>query len=258
MKNKKLLIFFLICLFIPVSYAQQCNEIILDPYIHLVSKVRWQNTDSNYQFPFFSEFDILRVEDIKFVNDGKCDITKTKFILRIEPVNGYTPKDKHPINYGYFEIPIPDLKRGESIILKHNQSGEYYYEKNGKKIENKNYRLHYIDLDELGDWFIKYDVNTDLKGIGVIGYTVRINNNDIDGFRVYPLMDLLLLEYNSSVRILNVWIASLTLAILALTIISTWAGIISLKGSKKESETLKKIESHLNSIKSKFRTNLKK
>lgn len=252
--HKKLLPFFLICLFIPISYGQQCNEIALYANVNLVSKVRWQNIDSNYQFPRFREFDTLRVEDITFFNDGPCDISKTRLILQVEPVNGYTPKDKHPTNYGHFEIPILDLKKGESVILKHNQSGGYYYEKNGKIIQNKGYQHHYIDLDELGDWFIKYEVNTDLKGIGAIGYTIRINNNDIDGFRVYSFLDLLLLEYNQKAQKLNILIVVLTLISLVIAIITIWMGVKSLKDSKKYLEILNKIESHLNQIKSKFKT----
>jgi len=233
-----------------VSSIDYCNP---DVYIdaELISKIRNTEEDSDFQFHYFRETDELILNQLKVHNRNNCTIKNMVIHLFIEPQEGYTPKDKHPSNYGELVIPIPDLEEDKTVYLIREQWDRYYY-----KIDDETYSLPYstwaIDLDQIGDWLITYEI-TDKIGKDIASSTrFTVNSKDIVWFRVLTLTETSLLKYNESSIILSEVMIRLTYALFVFTAILIIIEVINInltsKSRKEFMEQFKKINSSLDEV----------
>lgn len=86
------------CLPIVFSLQKECYPKV-NINLDLVSKARGTEKNSDFQFNYFKESDILWIDRLSVTNLGDCNITEIIIDLSIRPQAGYKFKEKHAQNY---------------------------------------------------------------------------------------------------------------------------------------------------------------
>ena len=219
--------------------------------LDLVSKVRGTEKNSDFQFNYFKETDILWVDKLSVTNFGNCNITNLVINLNIRPQAGYKFKEKHPGNYDDMSVPFPDINANQTVILIREYFNNYHF-----ILDNKTNNLTYghwgYDLDEAGDWIVTYNIKDSMGNSVPHSSNLRINSQDIKWFKVITLLEASLVEYNSVTLRYNTQIVALTWALYFLTAVLVGLAIVQLFISKKvfkaQIKDLKDVKTYLKKI----------
>ena len=151
MGKTKITLILIICfiLIIPNTIAEACNP---DVNIHLnfVSLEQLYSKPSKYTFPIkMRENNYLFLTYISIENTRECQLPKSYIELLVKPSEGYTPKDKHPENYGEYIINIPPLDKGDKYEIFYKEPLKSDIKLNGDILFEENWWHWPILLDEL-------------------------------------------------------------------------------------------------------------
>ncbi len=243
---KKVILFFIfsiLCLPVVFSLPKECYpKFNID--LNLVSKVRGSEENSDFQFNYFKEADILWVDKLSIYNFGDCDITGIVVHLNIRPQVGYKFKEKHSANYNDMLIPFPDIGINKTVTLVRSNFSYYHFIINNTT--NKTYGHWGIDLDETGDWIISYEIRDKIGHQIPFSANFWINRGNVEWFKVITLLEASLIDYNKTTLSNNIQILWLTRFLYILTgllfAVSVLSYYFSYKSDVHQTKELKEIK----------------
>ena len=191
MKSKLVAYLLVFSLLLPTVVAEEICTPRFDIFAEIKAKDRGTETDSIFQFSSFRETDILRLEKLTVRNLGKCATERMIIQISIKPQAGYTPPEKHGVDYNEFSIPFPPMRPNDEASLIRTESSQYILTNpNEETFPNYQYSHWGIDLDQTGNWDVTYEIkDKNYLSLGTSS-NFRLNGRDLRWFRVYPTDDL--------------------------------------------------------------------